>query len=263
MATSASRRDPPHTSATIAAVFNRRQQDEAQPLPAALVEPLRTWLAGFPAGERVFARIAGGTARMPRSDLKAGRRAWLDAAADESERKQREEHDFLKYADHQGEVADFHAIRVIYVSRVTAAGASVKDAQTLARHSSPVLTMNVYARTSLRAMAPAVRGLGELVTQRPVAAGGDRCPTHLAQPDEVDLHPGVDAEVAQAGTNRPREASTPRRGVKEHEPASAEKTSLSTNKTKRRARDSNPQPISRHLISSQTASRSLTLRGRV
>ena len=32
---------------------------------------------------------------------------------------------------------------------------------------------------------------------------------------------------------------------------------------KRRARDSNPQPISRHLISSQTASRSLTLRGRV
>ena len=31
---------------------------------------------------------------------------------------------------------------------------------------------------------------------------------------------------------------------------------------KRRARDSNPQPISRHLISSQTASRSLTLRGR-
>jgi len=111
--------------------------------------------------------------------------------------------------------------------------------------------MNVYARTSLRAMAPAVRGLGELVTQRPVAAGGDRCPTHPAQPDEVDVHPGVHAEVAQAGTNRPREASTPRRGEKEHEPASAEKTSLSTNKTKRRARDSNPQPISRHLISSQ------------
>lgn len=95
-------------------------------MPAALVEPLRTWLAEFPAGERVFARIAGGTARMPRSDLKAGRRAWLDAAADESERKQREEDDFLKYADHQGEVADFHAIRVIYVARVTAAGASVK-----------------------------------------------------------------------------------------------------------------------------------------
>ena len=31
---------------------------------------------------------------------------------------------------------------------------------------------------------------------------------------------------------------------------------------KRRARDSNPQPLSGHLISSQTASRSLTLRGR-
>ncbi len=59
--------------------------------------------------------------------------------------------------------------------------------------------------------------------------------------------------MAQAGTHRPREASTPRWGEKEHEPASAERTSLSANKTKRRARDSNPQPISRHLISSQTA----------
>jgi hypothetical protein len=38
---------------------------------------------------------------------------------------------------------------------------------------------------------------------------------------------------------------------------------LDSNSTKRRARDSNPQPVSRHLISSQTASHSLTLRVQV
>jgi len=42
---------------------------------------------------------------------------------------------------------DFHACRVAYVTFVMEAGASVKEGQTLARHSTPDLTMNVYART--------------------------------------------------------------------------------------------------------------------
>jgi len=42
---------------------------------------------------------------------------------------------------------DFHAFRVAYISLVLESGASVKEAQALARHSSPNLTMNTYART--------------------------------------------------------------------------------------------------------------------
>ena len=41
---------------------------------------------------------------------------------------------------------DFHALRVAFVSFVIEAGATVKEAQLLARHSAANLTMNVYAR---------------------------------------------------------------------------------------------------------------------
>ncbi|OGV52428.1 MAG: hypothetical protein A2X45_01135, partial [Lentisphaerae bacterium GWF2_50_93] len=43
---------------------------------------------------------------------------------------------------------DFHGCRVAYVTFVLNAGATVKEAQSLARHSNPSLTMNVYARTN-------------------------------------------------------------------------------------------------------------------
>jgi len=42
---------------------------------------------------------------------------------------------------------DFHACRNAYISLLFEAGASTKEAQTLARHSTPDLTINTYART--------------------------------------------------------------------------------------------------------------------
>lgn len=47
---------------------------------------------------------------------------------------------------HEGCV-DFHALRTTFVTLVLDAGASLKEAMTLARHSTPSLTMNVYGRT--------------------------------------------------------------------------------------------------------------------
>ena len=41
---------------------------------------------------------------------------------------------------------DFHACRVAYITYILDAGATVKEAQVLARHSTPLLTMNTYAR---------------------------------------------------------------------------------------------------------------------
>ena len=41
---------------------------------------------------------------------------------------------------------DFHACRVAFITYVLEAGATVKEAQVLARHSTPILTMNTYAR---------------------------------------------------------------------------------------------------------------------
>ena len=156
---------------TIEAGYSKRRKRDVQPLPDALIEPLRAWLAGFAPGERVFAGIAGDTARMLRSDLAAARRAWLTAADKESEsvKEQMQASDFLLYSDRQGQVADFHSLRVLFISRVVASGASVKEAQTLARHSTPVLTMNTYSRATLLDVAGAVKGLGDLLSPRPPA----------------------------------------------------------------------------------------------
>ena len=47
--------------------------------------------------------------------------------------------------DDQGRVVDTHSLRHGYISALALAGVPVKVAQTLARHSDPKLTMNVYA----------------------------------------------------------------------------------------------------------------------
>ncbi len=154
---------------TVEAGYSKRRKRDVQPLPDALVEPLRAWLSGFDRSETVFAGIAGDTARMLRSDLAAARGAWLQSAEQQPEevRQQMAGSDFLLYSDRQGHVADFHSLRVLFISQVVAGGASVKEAQTLARHSTPVLTMNVYSKASLLDVAGAVEGLGDLLTSQP------------------------------------------------------------------------------------------------
>ena len=65
---------------------------------------------------------------------------------------------------------DFHALRVAYVSFVLESGASAKEAQHLARHSTADLTMNTYARASLTRMADVVERVGDAILPQPAAA---------------------------------------------------------------------------------------------
>jgi hypothetical protein len=195
-----------------------------QPLPDALVEPLRAWLSGFDPGERVFAGIAGDTARMLRSDLAAARSAWRAGARSEAEEQELQATDFLLYSDRQGHVADFHSLRVLFISRVVASGASVKEAQTLARHSTPLLTMNTYSRATLLDVAGAVSGLGDLLTSQPTrpeaeaqrATGTDGRPEAAPKSDHQSDH----YETAQGGSGRHSGASV--RLADHTEPTAAE-----------------------------------------
>ncbi len=56
-------------------------------------------------------------------------------------------------------VCDFHALRAAYISNLVASGASVKTCQVLARHSTPSLTIGVYAKASLHDVQRAVESL--------------------------------------------------------------------------------------------------------
>ncbi len=124
------------------ASWTKNRKDSFQPLPRALVHKLssssqvnealaryKKYWKGFESRQdlpdRPLLYVPSHTARELDKDLKAAG---------------------IPKRTSSGKV-DFHACRVAYVSHILEEGATVKEAQTLARHSTPVLTMNVYAKT--------------------------------------------------------------------------------------------------------------------
>jgi integrase len=53
----------------------------------------------------------------------------------------------LKAKDSEGNAIDFHSLRVSYISFLANSATPAKTIQTLARHSTPQLTFNVYAKS--------------------------------------------------------------------------------------------------------------------
>lgn len=58
---------------------------------------------------------------------------------------------------------DFHALRVTYATLIIESGATVKEAQTLLRHSNPSLTMNVYAQVRPGRLNAVTEDIGKAV----------------------------------------------------------------------------------------------------
>jgi integrase/recombinase XerD len=127
-------------SIVLEAAYSKRRRRDVQPLRPDLAEVLRPWLASRPRGKPIFPvqRLAEKTARMLRVDLMAAG---------------------IPYKDARGRFADFHALRHTYVSQLVRSGASVKVAQELARHSTPLLTVGRYAHTSTAEVLSALAGL--------------------------------------------------------------------------------------------------------
>jgi len=150
--------EPP--TVTVAAAHSKRRHQDVQPIRRDLAEVLRPWLAGKLERRPVFDGLPDDTARMLRKDLDAARADWINEAKnDQCEFASRQESDFLAYKNATGEVADFHSIRHTYISGIVASGASVKVAQTLARHSTPTLTIGRYAHARLHDLQGALDGL--------------------------------------------------------------------------------------------------------
>lgn len=130
--------DDPHVY--LPADDTKNRTDAELPLRPETVAELRGFLTGKPAGVSVFAKMPprGFVSRMFRKDL--------DAAG-------------LARTDDAGRVLDFHALRTTCLSWLAAAGVPLRTLQTFARHSSPLLTMNVYARTLQGGLADAAARL--------------------------------------------------------------------------------------------------------
>ena len=133
---------------TVEASYSKRRRRDVQPIRNDLAKRLREFLDGRPSGKAVF-HITDNVAETLRKDLADARQAWIKEAETPKEQADRQASDFLKDEDASGRVADFHALRHTYVTRVVRSGASAKVAQDLARHSTPALTLGVYTHMTV------------------------------------------------------------------------------------------------------------------
>lgn len=94
---------------------------------------------------------------------------------------------------------DFHACRVAYVTLVLESGAQVREAQSLARHGSPKLTMNVYGRVRDERLALLSEAVGEAVRVNSNTTCAEKNNTTCVSDDESD-----NCDDGQGGSNPPR-----------------------------------------------------------
>ncbi len=119
----------------------KNRKPAIQPLPQALLDRLVDSTRRKEPDEPLL-KVPSHPARELNKDLKAAR--------------------IPKYVVGQGKL-DFHALRVTHITLVIEVGANVKEAQTLARHSDPRLTMNIYARASNKRLAEITEAVGDIL----------------------------------------------------------------------------------------------------
>jgi len=137
----------PEPSVSVEAATAKNRKAAVLPLRPDTADGLRGFLAGKAPAAPVF--------KLPRPEtVVAMMRADLEAAG-------------VPYRDDSGRVADFHSLRATFASMLLRAGVDVRTAKELMRHSSIVLTADVYACTFRGALGDAVKRLPDLTDPEP------------------------------------------------------------------------------------------------
>ncbi len=147
----------------------RSGRDDVQPLPAGAVDALRKWLVGKPKDAPLFIISKWDVAGMLRRDMRRARARWIREATDHQDRRKRRETAFLASPTTSGEVVDYHSFRASYCTWLAMSGAPLKVVQSLARHSTPVLTLNTYvAKPTLGDESRALDALPVPTSDKPI-----------------------------------------------------------------------------------------------
>ena len=118
----------------IEAGYSKRRRREEQPIPTVIARRLRPWIESRP-GRGLIWTLPHDPAAMLRRDLAAAK---------------------VEHEDEQGRTLDMHSLRHTFVTRLANSGLPVKQAQTLARHSTVTLTMDTYAHVEPEAARAAL-----------------------------------------------------------------------------------------------------------
>jgi integrase len=141
----------------------KNRTETAQPITAELASVLRESIkARGLRGSDAVLLLPGRTADAVRLDIRRARVWWARSASTTVERRARWRSGLLRWQDDAGRVADFHALRVSYITSLIGGGVNVKAAQTLARHSDPKLTLAVYTKLGLNDTRRALDALPSL-----------------------------------------------------------------------------------------------------
>ncbi len=160
------------------AEFTKNRKCATQPIPAALVKDLDVYLSG----------------RAPKKLLWPGN--WVRRSADMLRLDLQAAGILVEVDGPEGtETRDFHALRACFISNVIRAGADLKQAMTLARHTDPRLTAGRYARTRLH-------DLGAVVDKLPEPTNPDSQSTQIAALFKTGTDSGCTPDV-------PRDVPTP------------------------------------------------------
>jgi integrase len=130
----------------VAAAYTKNGKVAEQPIPRPLADSLRVWLITKAPERHVFDPLPEKTGLMLKTDL---RRCGIDPV------------------DGAGRVVDMHSLRHGFITMLAKSGVSVKVLQTLARHSDPKLTLNVYSHLTVFDTAGALDALPDLTRPGP------------------------------------------------------------------------------------------------
>jgi integrase len=81
---------------------------------------------------------------MIQFDLTSARTFWIAESKTPEEEIKRTNSDFLTYKNRKGKFADFHCLRHTFITNLGKAKVPPRIAQSLARHSTLDLTLNIY-----------------------------------------------------------------------------------------------------------------------
>jgi integrase len=146
--------------------YTKNREEAEQPVPETLVNVLRPWLASKAPGKPVFHPLSEKTGLMLALDLK---RAGIKPMDDQDRTC-------------KTDVVDMHSLRHTYITALAKAGTPLKTLQTLARHSDPKLTLNVYSHLTLIDAASALDALPDLSPKSPAPKALRMTGTDAASP---------------------------------------------------------------------------------